>query len=106
MKILIVKNTYLHKHVYRNKRHGHRLFRSEQATYPAPDFMAQIFLADLLSIKTVSGAKVGWCRWCGCIFYVGDLALSLKQLCLQWSKADRSSCRTTRMALSAAASSG
>jgi hypothetical protein len=39
-------------------------------------FSAQIFLADLLSIKTVSGAKVGWCRWCGCIFYVADSALT------------------------------
>jgi hypothetical protein len=48
--------------------------------------MAQIFLADLHSIKTVSVAKVRWRRWYGRFFYVGNLALSLQKLCLQWSE--------------------
>ena len=39
--------------------------------------MVQIFLADLLSIKTVSGAKVWWRRLCVGAFYVYNLALSL-----------------------------
>ncbi len=34
-------------------------------------------MADLLSIKTVSGAKVRWCRWCVSAFYVYDPALSI-----------------------------
>ena len=33
--------------------------------FPGVGFWAQIFRADLLSIKTVSGAKGRWCRWCG-----------------------------------------
>ena len=33
--------------------------------FPASFLAAQIFWADLLSIKTVSGAKARWCRWRG-----------------------------------------
>lgn len=45
--------------------------------FPVSFLAAQIFSADLLSIKTVYGAKVRWCWRCGCDFYVVVLALSL-----------------------------
>ena len=44
---------------------------------PSPDFWAQIFLADLLSIKTVSGAKVAFPPPQQVRFYMANLALTL-----------------------------
>lgn len=44
-------------------------------------------MADLLSNKTVSGAKVRLCRWCVSAFYVYDPALSvllMEQDAIDW----------------------
>jgi hypothetical protein len=41
---------------------GYELYGLLTAGLWESDFLAQIFSADLLSIKTVSGAKLGWRR--------------------------------------------
>jgi hypothetical protein len=46
--------------------------------YPKMRLTATQFFADLLSNKTVSGAKVRWHRWCMGAFCVGFLALALE----------------------------
>lgn len=93
--------------------------------FPTPDFAAQIFRVDPLSIKTLTGAKVAflpplrvrflcrgfgskserWCRQLPSADRYAPNVSSSKQM--NWIKISGRSClRATRMATSAAASSG